>query len=75
MYISSDEAVPSEPNYYYMQRGGQGVDVYVLDTGLDPKVADLMDHRFFTTDSYVIEEPTSVVSFDAPKLRQIDTDY
>ncbi|CAD0088452.1 unnamed protein product [Aureobasidium mustum] len=59
-YVSSDQAVPAESKYYYMQRGGQGVDVYVLDTGLDPIVADLHDHRFFTYDSFVSEEPDTV---------------
>lgn len=62
MYISSDQAVPVEQDYYYMDRGGQGVDVYILDTGLDPKVADMHEHRFFTTDSFVGEEPSTEVS-------------
>lgn len=60
--ISADQPYPFDENYYYMKNGGNGVDVYVLDTGMDPGMMDFQQDRFKYGPVYVPEESTPEVS-------------
>jgi hypothetical protein len=47
---------PFELDYYYDQSAGKDVDVYVLDTGLDPYLSTLYPGRFVSGDTFTSNE-------------------
>lgn len=54
--VSEDQMYPFELDYYYLQSAGQYVDVYVLDSGLDPYLSSLYPGRFVSGDTFTTNE-------------------
>jgi subtilisin family serine protease len=66
-YVSESQQYPPR-EYHYLDNAGNGVDVYILDTGVDVSHSDF-GNRAFTLDNYVSAEGTTVSQIDTHSLK------